>query len=107
MHFMCCQQYIVDKPRHEQATDVLTSRFFNVFRYAGLLEATMDHVPSVCPLEPVELLDFCTDSGYSYRVEAQGSLLIPPDYYVGITDWERSLRLRCARRSLPTYSTLC
>lgn len=64
-------------------------------RYAGLLEATMDHVPSVCPIEPAELLDFCTDSGYSYRVEAQGSLLIPPDYYVGMTDWERSLRLRC------------
>lgn len=63
-------------------------------RYAGLLEATMDHVPSVCPIEPVELLDFCTDSGYSYRVEAQGSLLIPPDYYVGVTDWERSMRLR-------------
>jgi hypothetical protein len=63
-------------------------------RYAGLLEATMDHVPSVCPIEPAELLDFCTDSGYSYRVEAQGSLLIPPDYYVGMTDWERSLRLR-------------
>ena len=56
----------------------------------------MDHVPSVCPIEPAELLDFCTDSGYSYRVEAQGSLLIPPDYYVGMTDWERSLRLRCA-----------
>lgn len=55
----------------------------------------MDHVPSVCPIEPAELLDFCTDSGYSYRVEAQGSLLIPPDYYVGMTDWERSLRLRC------------
>ena len=56
----------------------------------------MDHVPSVCPIEPAELLDFCTDSGYSYRVEAQGSLLIPPDYYVGMTDWERSLRLRYA-----------
>lgn len=55
----------------------------------------MDHTPSVCPIEPAELLDFCTDSGYSYRVEAQGSLLIPPDYYVGMTDWERSLRLRC------------
>lgn len=63
-------------------------------RYSGLLEATMEHVPSVCPIEPAELLDFCADSGYSYRVEAIGSLLIPPDYYVGITDWERSLRLR-------------
>lgn len=78
-------------------------------RYAGLLEATMDHVPSVCPIEPAELLDFCTDSGYSYRVEAQGSLLIPPDYYVGMTDWERSLRLREGKwtvmdRDLPSPS---
>ena len=56
----------------------------------------MEHVPSVCPIEPAELLDFCADSGYSYRVEGKGSLLIPPDYYVGMTDWERSLRLRCA-----------
>lgn len=63
-------------------------------RYSGLLEATMDHVPSVCPLEPAELLEFCSDSGYSYRVESKGSLLIPPDYYVGMTDWERLLRLR-------------
>ena len=54
----------------------------------------MEHVPTVIAIEPRELLDFCSDSGYSYRVEADGSLLIPPDYYVGITDWERSLRLR-------------
>ena len=65
----------------------------------------MDHVPSVCPIEPAELLDFCTDSGYSYRVEAQGSLLIPPDYYVGMTDWERSLRLRCAVYSVLNQSS--
>jgi hypothetical protein len=77
-----------------QDTIVAFSSKEDAERYSGLLEATMDHVPSVCPIEPVELLDFCTDSGYSYRVEAQGSLLIPPDYYVGITDWERSLRLR-------------
>lgn len=63
-------------------------------RYAGLLEATMDHTPSVCPIDPQELLEFCLESGYSCRLEANGSLLIPPDYNVGITDWERTLRLR-------------
>lgn len=55
----------------------------------------MEHTPTVIPIEPNELVDFCSDHGYSYRVEAIGSLLIPPNYYVGITDWERALRLRC------------
>lgn len=66
----------------------------DALRYAGLLEATMEHMPHVCPIEPAELVDFCTDSGYTYRLESQGSLLIPPDYNVGVTDWERSIRLR-------------
>ncbi len=70
-------------------------------RYAGLLEATMEHVPHVCPIEPEELLEFCTDAGYTYRVEALGSLLMPPDYYVGITDWEPPLRLRGAHPPPP------
>lgn len=63
-------------------------------RYAGLLEATMEHLPHVCPIEPRELLEFCLDSGYSCRLEADGSHLIPPNYNVGVTDWESSLRLR-------------
>lgn len=54
----------------------------------------MEHMPHVCPIEPSELVDFCTESGYTYRLESQGSLLIPPDYNVGMTDWERSIRLR-------------
>ena len=56
----------------------------------------MDYVPSVCPIEPRELLDFCADSGYHCRLEPRGSLLIPPDYNVGVTDWERSIHLRYA-----------
>jgi hypothetical protein len=63
-------------------------------RYSGLLEATMTHVPKVSPIESKELLDFCADSGYNCRLEPRGSLLMPPDYNVGMTDWERSLRLR-------------
>jgi hypothetical protein len=72
-------------------------------RYAGLLEATMVHKPHVCPITPQELLEFCREAGYSCRLEPRGTLLIPPDHNVGLTDWERSLRLRCARarRSQP------
>lgn len=69
-------------------------------RYAGLLEATMDHVPNVCSIPPRELLEFCIDQGYKCRLEPKGSLLIPPDFNVGVTDWERSLRLREGRFSV-------
>ncbi|MEW5319017.1 MAG: hypothetical protein WDW38_010193, partial [Sanguina aurantia] len=62
-------------------------------QYSGLLEATMEHTPAVCSISPRELMDFCAEQGYSCRLEPRGSLLIPPDYNVGVTDWERSLRL--------------
>lgn len=54
----------------------------------------MDHEPTVWPIEWGELLDFCNSAGYRCRLEPPGSLLIPPDYNVGMTDWEKSLRLR-------------
>jgi hypothetical protein len=64
-------------------------------RYAGLLEAAMSrHVPKVGPIDSKELLDFCADSGYNCRLEPSGTLLMPPEYNVGMTDWERSIRLR-------------
>eukprot|EP00198_Chlamydomonas_reinhardtii_P002931 XP_001692267.1 predicted protein [Chlamydomonas reinhardtii] len=63
-------------------------------RYACLLEASMDHTPHVCSIPPRELLSFCLDQTYSCRLEPRGSLLIPPDFNVSVTDWERSLRLR-------------
>ena len=56
----------------------------------------MPHVPHVMPIEPGELLDFCAEAGYAARLERAGSWFTPPDYNVGMTDWERSLRLRCA-----------
>lgn len=64
-------------------------------RYCTLLQATMPHVPNVMPIEPKELLEFCSDAGYNCRLEPRGSWFTPPDYNVGMTDWERSLRLRC------------
>lgn len=54
----------------------------------------MEHVPSVWPIEWGELLDFCNAAGYRCRLEPAGSLLIPPEYNVSLTDWERTLRLR-------------
>lgn len=64
------------------------------FRFAGLLEATMVHPPAVHTIETDELVHFCKESGYSCRVEPKGSLFMPPEFNVGITDWERSMRLR-------------
>ena len=60
----------------------------------------MPHVPHVMPIEPGELLDFCGEAGYAARLERAGSWFTPPDYNVGMTDWERSLRLRCAPPAL-------
>jgi hypothetical protein len=54
----------------------------------------MDHEPTVWPIEWGELLEFCNSAGYRCRLEPAGSLLIPPDYNVGMTDWEKSLKLR-------------
>ena len=64
-------------------------------RYASRLEATMERAPNVVPITPSELLEFCKESGYNCRLEQGGSMLSPPDFNVDITDWERSLRLRC------------
>jgi hypothetical protein len=66
----------------------------DALRYSTLLEATMDHEPTVWPIEWGELLEFCNSAGYRCRLEPAGSLLIPPDYNVGMTDWEKSLRLK-------------
>ena len=78
-------------------------------RYCTLLQATMPHVPNVMPIEPRELLEFCCDAGYNCRLEPRGSWFTPPDYNVGMTDWERSLRLRCgaaANTALREFSVL-
>ncbi|KXZ50575.1 hypothetical protein GPECTOR_16g750 [Gonium pectorale] len=69
-------------------------------RYACLLEASMDHTPQVCAIPPRELLSFCLDHTYACRLEPRGSLLIPPDSNVSLTDWERSLRLRDGKFSV-------
>lgn len=74
-------------------------------RYASRLEATMDRAPSVVPINPSELLDFCQEAGYNCRLEQTGSIISPPDFNVDITDWERSLRLRNGLWSVVDEST--
>ena len=75
-------------------TIVAFERAADAARYAGRLEAAMAHAPAVCGISPGELLDFCADAGYAARLEPAGSLLAPPECNVGLTDWERSVRLR-------------
>jgi hypothetical protein len=82
-------------PQHPALLHLFTQHCYITCRYAALLEATMEHCPHVCSIPPTELMAFCSDSGYRCRLELEGSLLMPPDYNVHITDWERSLRLRC------------
>ena len=55
---------------------------------------------TACPNEPLSipipltLILLYPLRGYQCRMEPRGSLLIPPDFNVGLTDWERSKRLR-------------
>jgi len=63
-------------------------------RFSGLLEASMPHVSTVHTIKSSELIQFCCNSGYDCRLELEGSTLMPPEFNVGITDWERSMKLR-------------
>ena len=63
-------------------------------RFSGLLEASMPHVSTVHTIKSSELIQFCSNSGYDCRLELEGSTLMPPEFNVGITDWERSMKLR-------------
>ncbi|GAX83061.1 hypothetical protein CEUSTIGMA_g10487.t1 [Chlamydomonas eustigma] len=64
-------------------------------RYAGQLEVTMEpHKPTVCEIQVKMLVSFCQDRGYQCRCEPCGSVLMPPEASVGLTDWERTKKLR-------------
>ena len=54
----------------------------------------MEHAPHVSSISVVELCSFCEEQGYQCRMEPAGTLLFPPEFNVGDTDWERSRRLR-------------
>lgn len=65
-------------------------------RYATLLEGVMhlSYSPHVRSMPMAALTSFCTESGYSCRLELAGSLLRPLEDSVLLTDWERGMRLR-------------
>lgn len=56
--------------------------------------SAIEHAPTVCTMRQDELLQFCQEVGYHCRLEPGGSLALPPDANVALTDWERSMRLR-------------
>lgn len=85
----------------------------DALRYSTQLEATMDHSPTVFPIDWSELVNFCYGAGYKCRTEARGTLLMPPDHNVGLTDWEKALHLRQGRFQvldsdpvLPSHATV-
>lgn len=41
-----------------------------------------------------EIVDFCFQHNYRCQVELPGSCLMPPEFNVSVTDWERSRKLR-------------
>lgn len=63
-------------------------------RFATLLEATMVHKPSVFSISWGDVTDWCNESNTRCRLEPAGSLFIPPEANVGVTDWERALALQ-------------
>lgn len=63
-------------------------------RYASMLEVMMTHTPHVCSIGAEDLVDFCVERGYRCRMEQSGTVLVPPDFSVKVTDWERSKKLR-------------
>lgn len=64
-------------------------------RYACLLEASMEpHHPRVFSINTQLMVRFCREHGYHCRMEPAGSLTVPPEHSVTLTDWERVKNLR-------------
>jgi hypothetical protein len=63
-------------------------------RFATLLEASLKHQPAVYSTSWADIKEWCTENNARFRLEPAGSLLIPPESNVSITDWERALALQ-------------
>eukprot|EP00890_Picochlorum_soloecismus_P001999 jgi/Picsp_1/27/NSC_00027-R1_hypothetical protein CHLNCDRAFT_56897 [Chlorella variabilis] len=63
-------------------------------RFATLLEASLRHQPAVYSTSWADIKEWCTENNARFRLEPAGSLLIPPESNVSITDWERALALQ-------------
>lgn len=63
-------------------------------RFATLLEASLRHHPAVYSTSWVDITEWCEENNARCRLEPSGSLLIPPESNVSVTDWERALALQ-------------
>lgn len=69
-------------------------------RFATFLEASLYFVPSIMPISWGDMTDWCNENNARCRLEPRGSLLIPPEAHVGVTDWERSMALQRGQYSV-------
>ena len=77
-----------------QETIIVFQSHLDAERYASMLEVMMTHTPHVCSIGAEDLVDFCVERGYRCKMEQEGSVLVPPDFSVKVTDWERAKKLR-------------
>jgi hypothetical protein len=63
-------------------------------RFATLLEASLKHHPAVYSTSWGDITEWCEENNAKCRLEPSGSLLIPPESNVSVTDWERALALQ-------------
>ena len=63
-------------------------------RFATLLEASLRHQPAVYSTTWGDITEWSTENAARCRLEPSGSLLLPPESNVSVTDWERALALQ-------------
>jgi hypothetical protein len=57
-------------------------------RYSIMLEAQDFASPTVEAIDSEEVEEFCSDSGFEFKLVPEGMLEIPPEHNVDETDWE-------------------
>jgi len=63
-------------------------------RFSTLLEASLRHQPAVYSTTWGDITEWSTENAARCRLEPSGSLLLPPESNVSVTDWERALALQ-------------
>lgn len=57
-------------------------------RYGLMLEAQDFASPSIEALESEEIEEFCQDAGYTCKIVPEGTLTVPLETNVEVTDWQ-------------------
>lgn len=76
-------------------------------RFATLLEASLRHQPAVYSTSWSDITEWCSENNARCRMESSGSLLIPPESNVSVTDWERALALQRGEFSVLEEEPVC